>query len=54
MWRCQDEQYAVIRRKFITEKDEEELRKESTFTQSTLLLQRSEELIEWNEIQEGG
>ena len=28
-WRCQDEQYAVIRRKCTTEKDEEELRKES-------------------------
>ena len=49
-WRCQDEQYAVIKRKFMTEKDEEELRTESRFTQSTLLLQRSKELIEWNEI----
>ena len=39
MWRCQDEQYAVIREKFMTKKDEEE-RKESMFTQTTLLLQK--------------
>ena len=44
VWRCQEKQYAVIREKFLTKKNEE-LRKESRFTQTTLLLQRSEELI---------
>ena len=44
MWRCQEKQYAVVREKFLTKKNEE-LRKESRFTQTMLLLQRSEELI---------
>ena len=41
----------VIRKRFMTKKDEEELRKESLFTQTTLLLlQKNEELlIAWNE-----
>ena len=38
MWRCPHEQYAVIRKRFMTE-NEEEMRKESIFTQTTLLLQ---------------
>ena len=41
MWRCQNEQYAVVRKRFMTEKDEEEMRKESMFTQTTLLLQKN-------------
>ena len=32
MWRCQNEQYAVIRKRFMTETDEEEMKKESMFT----------------------
>ena len=35
---AQNEQYAVIRKRFMTE-NEEEMRKESIFTQTTLLLQ---------------
>ena len=38
MWRCPNEQYAVIRKRFMTE-NEEEMRKESIFTQTALLLQ---------------
>ena len=49
MWRCENEQYAVIRKRFMTEKDEEEMRKESMFTQTTLLLLENEELITWND-----
>ena len=44
MWRCQDDQYAVIIEKFMTKKEEEDLRKESVFTQITLLLQKNEDL----------
>ena len=33
----------------MAEKDKEEMRKESVFTQTTLLLQKNEELITWNE-----
>ena len=50
MWRCQERQYAVVREKFMTKKAEEQLRRESRLTPTTLLLQRSEELITWNEI----
>ena len=44
------QQYTVIREKFMTEKDEDELRKESMFTQTTLLFQQTEELITCNDI----
>ena len=47
---AKNEQYAVIRKWFMTEKDEEELRKESMFTQTTLpCSKKNEELITWNE-----
>ena len=53
MWRGPNEQHAVIRKRFMTEKDEEEMRKESIFTQTTLLLQTNVELITWNEAHRG-
>ena len=37
------------RERFTTKKDDDELRTESLFTQTTLLLQKNEELIAWNE-----
>ena len=40
MWRWQQKKYTVIRETFMTKKDEEEMRKESMFTQTALLLQK--------------
>ena len=44
-----EQQYLVTRERFITRKDEEELRIESLFTQTMLFVQKNEELIPWNE-----
>ena len=49
MWRCHKQQYVVIRERFMTKKDEEELNKESLFTQSSLLLQTNWGFIASNE-----
>ena len=49
LWRCWGQPYAAIRESFMAKKDMEYLRKESTHTQSTLLLQKNEALIAWHE-----
>ena len=49
MRRCSNEKYTLVRLKFMTIQDEEKMQEELMFTQTTLLLQKNEDLITWND-----